>query len=326
MPTEQLIDKYLKFEWETVEPHERVAVIGCGPAGLLAAWGAARCGYKVEIFTDRKSPSTQVGAQYIHHLIPGVTTEDEAQWVTYSHVGTVQGYSKKIYGPDFPPEETSWSKFEGVVPAWPMGLIYRRLWNFFEDAIIEARIDVARLEKIAQHNHTVFSTMPLDKLLTVSEERRDEFYKTEKIFGYPRMMTPGYRQPHGPNTIVYNGWASVRWYRQSSIFGQEWTEWPYNVEAEGVKEDVERYGHEYNPMLLWQAVKPVACTLPIHLLIPPNVRLVGRYGRWQKGVLSHEAYEDVVNHLEGASSTRSLPTSDMKGGFSTETTEVSFFD
>lgn len=177
--------------------------------------------------------------------------------------------------------------------------IYQRLWDFFSDAIIQAPIDMRRLEKIAQHNHMVFSTIPLNVLIDPSEEAQN-YFPVERVYCYPRMMVPGYgASAHTPNTIVYNGWQSVGWYRQSCIFGQEWTEWPSKVGVEGVEADVLNYGHEWNSMLLWQAVKPLVCTLPIHLSIPPNVKLVGRYGQWRKGVLAHEAYVDTVNYLEG---------------------------
>jgi hypothetical protein len=213
-------------------------------------------------------------------------------------VGTAHGYAEKIYGGTLGPAETSWSKFEGVVQCWPMQQIYQRLWEFFSDSIVEVPVDLKRLDNVAKNNHVVFSSMPLNVLLDPEAKLQDHF-ACETVYVYPRMITPwAGTSPHGPNTIVYNGWLAVQWYRQSRIFGQEWTEWPYSVGAEGVEEDLVRYGHEFNPLLLRQVVKPVVCTLPIHLSIPPNVRLIGRYGQWRKGALVHEAYVDVVNHLE----------------------------
>jgi hypothetical protein len=289
--------------WEIMDPSGRIAVIGSGPAGLLSAWAAIRAGYYVEIFTNRKAPTMQTGAQYVHMNIPGITSSDEAQPIQYSHIGTAEGYAEKIYGGALAPDETSWYKFEGEVPAWPMSEVYQRLWKYFEDVIIEAPVDLGRLEQIARHNFAVFSSMPLNVLLDPSQKASGHF-KTEMVFTYPKMVTPGYKIGRAPNVIVYNG-AGAGWYRQSRIFGKEWTEWPQRMGLEAIQAEITRYGHEYNSLAMWQVAKPVVCTLPVNLLLPPNVRLIGRYGQWRKGVLVHDAYVETTNFLESARSSAS---------------------
>ena len=50
-----------------------VAVLGCGPAGLIAAWAAEQAGADVQIYS-KKVQSIIPGSQYLHGPIPGVSS------------------------------------------------------------------------------------------------------------------------------------------------------------------------------------------------------------------------------------------------------------
>src|SRR5262245_15995908 len=86
----------------------RVVVLGCGPAGLLAAHAASLYGCDVRILSIRQ-PSIISGAQFLHEHIPGVTGDIDGH-VLFMKAGTAGGYAKKVYGNSRIP--TSWDLWE----------------------------------------------------------------------------------------------------------------------------------------------------------------------------------------------------------------------
>jgi hypothetical protein len=78
------------------------------------------------------------------------------------------------------------------------------------------------------------------------------------------------------NMVVCNGEDNPAWYRMSNVFGHTTVEWPGSLaqvpvaSAARVKKPT---SHNCN---CWAETSPM-----IH---------VGRYGAWEKGVLSHTAY------------------------------------
>ncbi|HEY7420289.1 MAG TPA: hypothetical protein VH593_34240, partial [Ktedonobacteraceae bacterium] len=74
----------------------RAVVLGCGPAGLLAAHACSLNGADVRIFS-LKRPSYISGAQYLHQAIPGLSGAPDGD-IMITKVGTREGYAKKVYG------------------------------------------------------------------------------------------------------------------------------------------------------------------------------------------------------------------------------------
>jgi len=80
--------------------------------------------------------------------------------------------------------------------------------------------------------------------------------------------------------IVYNGRTDEHWYRASRIAGKEAIETTKPM-------DGWRYGH-----------KPLStnCNCQDHL--GEKFASVGRFGKWEKGVLSHTAFWDALNIMD----------------------------
>src|SRR4051794_36471109 len=112
-----------------------VAVLGCGPAGLLSAHAAILGGCDVLVYSiKQKSPMN--GAQYLHSPIPELTSQDPDAIIRYAKVGTRAGYATKVYG--HPEAPCSWDKFEeGPRPAWSLSDSYEELWSRYGDLIID---------------------------------------------------------------------------------------------------------------------------------------------------------------------------------------------
>lgn len=244
-----------------------IAIFGCGPAGLLAAHACAEFGVDFNIYSiKRKSPIS--GAQYIHMAIPGIHSPQEPDGhVIFSKVGTKGGYAKKVYGNM--DAECSWDKFqEGLQPAWSMEKTYDALWDMYAEKIEHISITPSFVQQMTAVEDLVVNTIPMYMLCMRKEHHfahTTVWIKTGSL-GFAGL---------GPNTIIYNGLAQDDWYRASNLWGHESVEY-------GSRHPQAIHGH-----------KPLGNNCNCH----PDMLRVGRFGKWQKGVLAHEAYFDTYQAL-----------------------------
>ena len=246
-----------------------VAVLGCGPAGLLAAHAATLSGVpQVDIYSVYR-PSPIGGAQFLHRSIPEITTEDPDGKVYFTHVGTERGYAVKIYGEENAP--TSWGEYhDGEHDVWNMRRAYAQLWATYEPRIIDRSVNPDSVEALSRSYDLVLSTIPLKAIC-----RRTMFHEFESqdVFISNESFTD-------ENMIVYNGLHAAMWYRASRIFGVPGVEYPFPPPG---KETV-------------KVTKPLRNACDCH----PEIVRLGRYGKWQKGELIHHAYEGAMKAIANA--------------------------
>jgi hypothetical protein len=272
-----------------------VAVLGCGPAGLLAAHAAEQLGFYVRIYS-KKRKSDIGGAQYLHDAIPGLTSERPDGELNYVKWGSREGYAARTYGS--PEAPCSWDLFPtGLCPAWSLRRIYDQLWERFESDIFDQTINAKSVHDLEGNGWIVINSIPLMQLC---EKQSDLLLggfppghpeQTAHQFPAQRIWLANIDMRDGAlgtpdNTIIYNG-ASVEsifsnpWYRVSRVFGQVWTEWSdHHPPREG------------GPAV--EGFKPLHTDCDCH----PDVIRVGRFGQWKKGVLVHHAYNDAKVALE----------------------------
>ena len=76
----------------------RVAVLGSGPAGLLAAHACVQQGVEPKIYS-LKEKSLMFGAMYLHEPIPDLNDPDRPDHdIMIVKEGTREGYAKNVYG------------------------------------------------------------------------------------------------------------------------------------------------------------------------------------------------------------------------------------
>lgn len=252
----------------------KVAILGCGPAGLLAAHAAQIRGAEWDIYS-RKMYSEIRGAQFLHRAIQGITDEEPDGQITFVHLGSRSGYARKIYGdPDAP---CSWDVYSsGEHPAWSLVTAYSRLWEGYGPDVQDVEIDNDFLKWLvnpSQKYDMIFSTVPLPVLGGpvydyVSQEVWIQQQLPEDV-EIPRLW-------HGHDVIIYNGWPEHRWYRCSNVFGWASTEFPAEVEG---------------------AIK-IRKPLRTNCDAWSNIIKVGRYGSWEKTGLVHHAFEEVMTRLD----------------------------
>jgi hypothetical protein len=200
-----------------------IAVLGCGPAGLLAAHAAVTTGHKVTIYSEPK-PSKIGGAQFLHQAIPGITTPEPDGQVNFVFLGDEAGYALKVYNSMIAP--TSWSAYEpGLHPVWNMQQAYANLWERYKDLIVPVHIAEDTLGDITQAHHLTFSCIPAPAVCP----HRDRDGRLKCHFSSQPVWIRDVSALVEVNdmTIVYNGDISHSWYRASNMFGYSFFEYPH---------------------------------------------------------------------------------------------------
>lgn len=243
----------------------KVAILGCGPAGLMAAHAVHGLGHEPVIFS-KKSQSAIGGAQYLHKPLPAVTSNTPDGKVNFVKYGHEKGYAKKVYGDPYVP--TSWHDYdEGYHDIWNLRKAYERLWKKYDKNIHDIKLDADTVKDIQQEYGTVLSTVPL---VAICGNPTHTFDCQDVWIIYGKAVEGG------EDRIIYDGTGDFPWYRWSYIFGWK--------------------GIEYSQMVPggMHLRKPLRNTCNCHR----DVLRLGRYGCWTKGVLTHHAYEGAIDALQ----------------------------
>lgn len=254
----------------------RALVLGAGPAGLLAAHALVSKNHDV-VIVSRKRKSELHGAQYLHREIPGLDLGAGLP-IAYRLNGTADAYRSKVYGAGatlgVSPEELGADHF-----AWNIRLAYGKLWEMYREFISDEMLDAHRLFSLLSRLKPEFvvSSLPAPALCD-----KGHSFTSQRVYAIGDAPERGVYCPvkNIPlNTVVCNGEPDPSWYRASYVYGYRTAEWPYS-----------------SPPSRWRAAEVVK---PLHNDCDcwPGVLRVGRYGAWQKGVLSHSAYESVLEAI-----------------------------
>lgn len=291
----------------------KVAILGSGPAGLFAAQAAINSGATDLTIFSNAGISSMYGAQYLHKPIPGLPANSRK--MDYQLVGDVFGYRHKVYGAESA-VEVSPVTLEGSHEIWDIRAAYRAAWNSLRDLVVNWTITPSQLSHALYGHHwvnlkrfdLVVSSIP--RRFLCSNLNRHIFNYTsiwaagsapELGIHYPPDMNPSLgndgRYPFLPfrthrDIVICSGVESDRWYRASRIFGRVTIEWP-----------LDRRPIEFEGMKPARVVKPISHTCTCFTEGgDAKIIFVGRYGKWEKGVLSHDAYFDTEAAIRGLSS------------------------
>lgn len=252
----------------------RIAILGCGPAGLFAAHAFRACGFEEVTILSRKRRSEMFGAQYLHQPIPGLT--GAGKLLQYQLIGTQEQYAEKVYGGKIKPENTSPATLPESHLAYDIREAYYRAWEIYTDTIVNIRIEPSMMTDIVRGYDMVVSTIPA-RLLCADMDGNHEF-RSQRIWAVGDAPERGIFCPIfvEPQRVVCNGTPERGWYRASNVFGYKTAEWP-----DGPKPPIDNIA---------SVEKPINTNCDCW----PTVLRAGRYGTWTKGVLSHEVYYDTI--------------------------------
>lgn len=259
----------------------RVAILGCGPAGLIAAHAAEQMGADVAIFS-KKVRSEMFGAMYLHEPIPGIHP-GEAMEIQVVKFGTREGYASNVYGD--PNAPVSWDKFDsGPTRGWSLGVTYHSLYDLFSPLILDTDLTRGRVKRIVDDHDITFSSIPAT-VLCQNVRHRFKALPIWVLHGRAERMSH-------VNVMYYNGHPPKQnvWYRYSIINGYQSYEYsPYFVPPY-----VQRWkGQQEGGLQVVKGTKPLVTTCDCH----PEIVRVGRFGRWNKNVFTHHAYREVSDAL-----------------------------
>jgi len=257
-----------------------VAILGCGPAGLMAALATETITGKRPAIYSKKVKSTMPGAIYLHEPIPGLCHSEPDFQIYVLKDGNREGYAQKVYGDKY--ADCSWDDFDqGSLPAWDMGLAYEKLWTRYQGDIRDIELDNRAVGAVLNNYTFVFSSIPARLLCSGGHS-----FEHKKIW-----ITHGPQQDElqfGNNLMWYMGDITVPWYRYSQI--NDYQSWEFSVEP------VVKGPNHYETR---EGVKPISTNCDCWMSWQ-NFYRIGRFGQWTKGVLVHHAYRDVVNILSYA--------------------------
>lgn len=265
---------------------EKVAILGCGPAGLIAAHTARRLGHRTSVYS-KKVKSTINGAQVVHQPIIGMHDPDEPSTVHYIKNGNEEGYAEKVYGKVDAP--TSWPLYEeGPMDYWPMRTTYETLWAQWEPSIFDVDLDYGTARRLADEHDHVFSTVPLPVLLKKPEW---EIFTHQPVWISQEFLAfnPSPSTHAEGSWIEYNGLPSSQYYRKSWING--WLSIECSEYSTLTNNTTMNWQRISKPLDVWGGDATRAEITPL------GVTLVGRYGEWRKGRLTHHAQEVVEEVL-----------------------------
>lgn len=282
-----------------------IAILGCGPTGLIAAHACATKGVGFVVLS-KKRKSQLFGSQYLHEPIPGIIREEEGEAVKYINIGSPEEYRRKTHGKFWDgivaPEE-----FETDHRAWNIREAYDRLWRRYNQNIIDYSIS---MRTKGLHGEPDYSMEHPAKVLQRDLDSNDVFEmiistvprKIWATHGEDYVYSEGWAFGDAPEegkfvpwgiedmTIHCNGDPDVGYNRLSKVFGYTTVEWPIDTADDPALVGATKFLKplRYN----WNHKGPPS---PVN-----NDRWlhVGRYGKWMKGVVVTDAWHDVNKRLE----------------------------
>jgi hypothetical protein len=263
----------------------------------MAAHAAALTGHDVHIYS-KKRKSEMFGAQFLHAPIPGMTDTAPVE-IDYEWWGDYEGYRRKVYG-ELDVERVTGVKvspevFGGSVMAWNIRSTYDNLWQtygeYVHDVVINAKWLADCLDS-GDYDYVV-STIPAPIICFGADKpdghactfRGQTAYALGDAPERGMFVPAGMKQQKG--VVVCNGLPAPRWYRSANVFGYATVEWP-----EGARPPLTGIA---------EITKPLTTNCNCHAREGGTMLLrLGRYGQWQKGVLTHHVFQQAMDHFQVA--------------------------
>jgi len=255
----------------------KVAVIGCGPAGLAAAHAAVGRGCDTTVIAP-KDMTRQEGPLLLQRPIPGINTEHPDGTIHQIVIGgTIMDYRYKLYG-----DVNIGINGDILKPryyAWKHRETYEKLWEKYEHLIVDRMVTRDELAEMHNEFDLVVSTA---SALTMC--RRDVAHN----FQFKRVaITPWVSIKDQPeNTLIFNADPNVPWVRSSRVFGVPVTEWTIDT----------------MPQYARVIKKPISTDCDCY----PHVLRTGRFGKWQNETWIDTAYWDTYEAIDGRSTDQDI--------------------
>jgi hypothetical protein len=244
----------------------KIAVLGCGPAGLLAAWAVEQTGHEPNIIS-RKEKSIIPGSVYLHRRVPDLTAVYPENHVQYIRLGNEQDYARKVYGDAS--RATGWQNYFQRYPSWNAVKAYDKLWNHFENRIVDRHLDFEKMREIVLGHVRTITTLPAPATCFHPEHKFDGAGYWIKTLPVPPLDV-------NKDLVVYNGLPGDLWYRWSVLSGVCSVESTHPLWADEDPDVTMGTKATSNTCDCWNS----------NLVVK-----AGRWAEWRHGVLLNDAYD-----------------------------------
>ncbi|HWI67385.1 MAG TPA: hypothetical protein VNS88_03260 [Nitrospiraceae bacterium] len=252
----------------------KVAIIGCGPAGLAAAHAAYGLGAEVTIFSPGiKSP--QRGPLVLQRPIPGVTNDHPDSYIRQIVIGgSILDYRYKLYG------DINISINGNILKAgyhcWNHIETYDTLWLMYMGEHNNGR--VGRVDGMVRPTLLMSMIVHRDYDLIINTAPLIDIcgYPSHEFRFHPVQITMGHSYPDQPeDTTIFNAGDEFPWVRSAWLLGNRCTEWIAGTAPE-----------ELDPITIR---KPLGHNCNCY----PTVLGTGRFGAWRNETWVDTAYWDT---------------------------------
>lgn len=254
------------------------AILGAGVDGLLAAHACVAAGLQPTVFS-RKVKTKLGGAQYLDRPVPDLNNATNPDTIIFHRVaGDELGYRRKVYGPgDDVVEESEFVEvYNGMrEPAWSLRRAYNRLWDMWEEEIVDKEITANFVRKVREDFDLVFSTVPLMSICSHRNGNFHNFYLRQSL------IAPVMLEKLVGDCVLWDGTKNRSWFRMSLVFGEAATEWATGAPVPTMDK-------------LMKITTPISSDCDCW----PDIVRVGRNGAWSRKEQTSEVFAKVIGAIE----------------------------
>ncbi len=249
-----------------------IAILGSGPSGLMAAWACLISGKDFVIYSKTSDKPTVSGFSYLHESCNLPLQKYKLNQIFFGsdsvcvHDLSV-AYNKKVYNK----EEISSSfikqfSYGEFVDIYNLNEAIDIIWDLVCSKIKIRDISTKpELLNVSSCFDTCVSTIPFN------------IFCKECSF-----VTSSYILSHADNSdlnyCMYNPFNTSKWYRKGKLFNTYFEE--YANTAGNIK-------------------KVLTVNSEVFKDFPKNILFCGRYGSWDKSVLTHDVYNTILGKIIG---------------------------
>lgn len=272
----------------------KIAILGAGISGLLAGWALEKAGIPSFEFYESQSISTlrlpKYGAMYLHdacglpydfirsqRCLTNIIRSNISSPESASHL-----YHKKIWGNSVSYIKNSVERLElsnGPIESviYSMDDAINYLLNRYENRIHDKSVLIQQdVFDLAAKSNYVISTIPF---YILDPNTKCEYEKLYIAHSNVEMKKPDYINQYA--FVTYNCDPNISWYRISQMFGKMSIEYMNNKNT-------------FQPLFENKKIKTCQTTQNF-MQQHQNILLEGRWGRWNRTVLSHQVYYNILN-------------------------------
>lgn len=256
----------------------KVAILGAGPSGMMAAHAASENRHYVDIFDkDPDMTRRNSGVYFLHSPcnLPLEPIRIRQQVLGIHNLPKEEVpnlYGLKVYGKSVPKNSILEAMKNSETIGFDAGKALMYLWDMYGNQV--QRRTIGNMEDVKDFLYgydRVISTIPA--YILFPDEKLDSIKTTIKVG----------TSPLNESFVLYNINPHCNWYRTSAFCGTFVQEYGFEAKID------KKVGYEY---------KEVTKVLGEGLKSPyPALLLAGRYGAWKKTTLTHNVFEEVRGWL-----------------------------